>query len=122
MKHFKLYSVFILTLICHSILFGQSVKKEADGIVYNVPHSINGIKKLKLKVWSDNIIQVIATPSSEFSNRESLIITEKTSSTPVWKVEENDNQVVLSTSIVSVRIDKLTRSEEHTSELQSRQY
>ena len=108
MKRKILLSVFIVASIINSISFGQTFQKESDGIVYNPQSTINGIKKLKLKVWNDNVIQVIATPSSEFSNRESLIITEKPLTKPVWKVEENAQDIVLSTALVTVRIDKLT--------------
>lgn len=108
MKSLKILSVFILISIYSFLLFGQSFQKESDGIVYNARSAANGIKKIKLKVWSDNIIQVIATPSSEFSDRESLIITERSLPIPFWKVEEKGQNIVLSTASVSVRINRLT--------------
>ncbi len=108
MENTKLLSVIILISICTSLLLGQTFQKESDGIEFNASNNTNGIKKLKLKVLSDNIIQVIVTPSSKFSMRGSLIITEKLLTSPVWKVEENGKNIVLSTASVSVRIDKLT--------------
>ena len=108
MKYLTLLSVFILVTISNSLLLGQSLQKETDGIVYNSQTASNGIKKIKLKVWSDNIIEVVATPSDQFSNRKSLIITENPFTTPTWKVEENDKNILLSTISVTVRINKLT--------------
>ena len=108
MKNLTLLSVCILVTISNSLLLGQSFQKETDGIVYNSQTASNGIKKIKLKVWSDNIIEVVATPSDQFSNRKSLIITENPFTTPTWKVEENDINILLSTISVTVRINKLT--------------
>ena len=108
MKSLRIFSVIFLIPIFSSSLFGQSFQKESDGIVYNTPSAANGINKIRLKIWSDNIIQVIATPSSEFSNRESLIITEKSLPVPFWEVEENGQNIVLSTAVVSVHINRLT--------------
>lgn len=86
----------------------NSPTKGEDGIVVNVPNNSSGFKKIKLKVWSDKIIQVIVSPTDNFSNRESLIITEKISQTPQWKVKETKNAVTLSTDSISVHIDKKT--------------
>jgi alpha-D-xyloside xylohydrolase len=108
MKHLKLLSAYLFISTFSSLLFGQTFQKEPDGIVYNAPDNIHGIKKLKIKVWSDNIIQVIASPSGGLSNNESLIITEKSFPAPVWKTEDTDSMLVLSTASVSIRIDKLT--------------
>jgi alpha-D-xyloside xylohydrolase len=101
-----LLQVLILTAIYHAVLFGQTLQKETDGIVVTPPHSVNGIKKLKLKIWSDNIIQVIAAPADDFSNRGSLIVTEQPPHQPEWKLDETENQITVSTSSVSAFVDK----------------
>jgi alpha-D-xyloside xylohydrolase len=102
----RFLSPLFFTSICGSLLFGQTVQKQTDGIVVNPPNSVNGIKQLKLKILSDNIIQVIATPAADFSKRGSLIVTEKLLSTPTWKVDETENQITVSTSSLSARVDK----------------
>jgi alpha-D-xyloside xylohydrolase len=106
MKNLKLILAFILLSTSSSLLFGQTVQKDSDGIVYSSPGGKG--EKIKLKVWSDNIIQVISNPSGNFSTRESLIITEKSAATPVWKVSENDKLVEISTNSVIASIDKRT--------------
>lgn len=99
---------FLLLSIGNTLLFGQTFQKESDGIVYSAPASTNGVQKIKLKVWSQNIIQVIASPTTKLSSRESLIVTEKSFLKPIWNLEETENYIVLSTKVVSVKIDKHT--------------
>jgi hypothetical protein len=106
MKFLKLIFAFILVSTSSSLLSGQTIQKVSDGIVYSTPGGKG--EKIKLKVWSDNIIQVIANPTGTFSARESLIITEKPVSTPDWKVLETDKLVEVSTNSITTRIDKLT--------------
>lgn len=93
-------------LVCTTATFGQSVQKESDGIAVTLTHKVNGIKKLRLKVWSDNIIQVIAAPIDDFSIRGSLIITETAPSMTKWRLDETENQITVSTSSISARVDK----------------
>ena len=106
MRHLKLIIAFVLFIASYTLIMAQTVQKQSDGIVYTSPTGISG--KIKLKVWSDNIIQVISNPSGNFSTRESLIITDKLAVTPGWKVIENDNFVEVSTNSVTARIDKRT--------------
>jgi alpha-D-xyloside xylohydrolase len=87
-------------------MFGQLVQKESDGIVVVASENITGINKLKLKVWDDNIIQVISSPTNVFSIRESLIISGKAKLLTDWNVTEADNQVLLSTNSITAKVDK----------------
>lgn len=106
MKNLKLFLAFILFSTSSSLLSAQTVQKVSDGIVYTFPGGKG--EKIKLKVWSDNIIQVITNPTGDFSARESLIITEKPASAPEWRVIETDKLVEVSTNSVTASIDKLT--------------
>lgn len=92
--------------IHQSLLLGQTIQKQTDGIIFTSSHDLNGIKKLRLKIWDTNIIQVIASPTDDFSQRSSLIITETPPSTPKWKLDESEDLIVVSTSSVSARVDK----------------
>jgi alpha-D-xyloside xylohydrolase len=88
------------------MLFGQSIQKETDGVIITLSHDLNGIKKLRLKIWSASVIQVIAAPADSFSKRNSLIITETPPPAPKWKLDETEDQITVSTSSVSARVDK----------------
>jgi hypothetical protein len=64
-----------MMIACHGVLLPQTVQRQTDGITVTLSHPTNGVKKLKLRIWTDNILQVIASPTDEFSTRRSLIIT-----------------------------------------------
>ena len=98
--------IFLGFLICSSFMFGQSVQKESDGIAITVQEEVNGIKKLRIKVWDDNIIQVISSPTNEFSIRESLIISGEVKPSTEWNISETGDQLNLSTNSITAKIDK----------------
>lgn len=110
MNYLKLITTYILFSISCNWLTAQTIHKETNGIVYTPQSGTSG--KIKIKVWSDNIIQVIANSTGGFSTRESLIITEKLSPIPEWKVIETEKLVELTTNSITVHIDKLTSNVE----------
>jgi len=98
--------IYILLSFSLMLAQAQTIQKEQYGIVFTAPSNAFNIKKIKLKVWKDDIIQVVVSPKESFSERESLIITEKMNSSPHWNVEETDKEVLLRTQSVIARIDK----------------
>ncbi|MGD1045753.1 MAG: glycoside hydrolase family 31 protein [Bacteroidota bacterium] len=86
--------------------FCQSVQKQPDGIILTPPEEVNGIKKLRIKVWNDNIIQVISSPTNEFSSRESLIINGIEKPSAEWNFSETENRLNLLTNSITVKVDK----------------
>src|SRR5450759_2760764 len=93
-------------LIGSSHTFCQPVQKKPDGIIVTVPEEVNGIKKLRIKFWNDNIIQVISSPTNEFSSRESLIINGVEKPSTEWNLSETEKQLNLSTNSITVKVDK----------------
>jgi len=67
-----------LLFICFLLLFdgfsanGQVLHKEPDAVILDVSVNASGVKRLKLIVWSDCIIQVIASPDNTFRENEKL--------------------------------------------------
>ncbi|RPI02581.1 MAG: DUF5110 domain-containing protein [Ignavibacteriae bacterium] len=99
--------VFILSiLIGNTHSFCQSVQREPDGIIVTPPGEVNGIKKLRIKVWDDNIIQVISSPTEHYSQRESLIITGVENPSTTWNISESESRLIVSTNSVTVNVDK----------------
>lgn len=98
----------IYILFSFSVMFTQAeiILKEQDEVVFTAPSNTFNIKKIKLKVWKDDIIQVIVSPKESFSDRKSLIITEKINDIPQWNVEETNKEFILHTQSVIARIDK----------------
>jgi len=100
----------ILILFSVGVMFSQAqtIQKVQDGIVYTVPTNENHMKKIKLKVWTDNIVQVITSPTDNFSTKESLVVTEKLSMPTDWKVNETEKMISLTTKSIEVQIEKQT--------------
>ena len=59
-----------LTLSCAKPTF----EKLADGVVVHLQSKEGQAKQVKLRVVSDDIIQVIASPVDSFSTRKSLMV------------------------------------------------
>lgn len=102
----KLLIVIICLAISSLSIFGQSFQKDANGLTINNPKSINGIIKLKINVQSNNVLQIIATPASEFSIRKSLVVTDKIQKPAIWEAGENQSQIILSTTSIIAKVDK----------------
>ncbi len=79
--------------------------KTADGVVV-YPQKAN-TKAVALKVWSDKIIQVIASPANEATADTSFMIAAKKTATP-FTVKENNNAVVVATKQLLAIADKQT--------------
>jgi len=82
-------------------------KKQPDGIIIEIKsETITDASLVEIKVCTENIIHVIATPEKTFSNRKSLMV-DKTEWKPVpWSVKEEGNEIVLSTSKVIVKVHR----------------
>ena len=102
----RLLPVFLSISVLNPVLLGQTLQKQTDGITVTLSHDVNGIQKLRLKIWDQNIIQVIATPTDHFSQRSSLIMTETPPPTPHWRLEETEDQIIVSTPSISARVDR----------------
>ena len=87
---------------------GQSLRKEPGGIVITTVKNNNVIRQIKLKVWDNNIIQVVVSPVDTFSNRKSLIVTEEFQISSKWQANENDSIIILSTDSILAVFDKNT--------------
>ena len=98
--------VLLSILIGNSHTFCQSVQKGLDGIIVIAPEEVNGIKKLRLKVWDNNIIQVVSSPANEFSSRESLIMNGVEKPSTEWNVSGTGDQLNLLTNSITVKVDK----------------
>ena len=91
----------LLFLLAGFSLFASNVVKDENGITYKT-----GTGFIRLQVWSDNVIRVLVSPVQEPRLRNSLIVVSTPENGVKWSVEENDNEVVLSTGQVTAKIDK----------------
>jgi alpha-D-xyloside xylohydrolase len=75
-----------------------------NGIVVNIKQSqTNGVRKVRLKVLSNELVRVSATPLNEFPDDSSLIVLPGIQSVP-FAIVETDDTVVLSTSRIKVLV------------------
>jgi len=86
----------------------QSFQREQQGLCYQSIVTRGIQQKIRLTVWNDNIIQVVITCDQDFSEKESLIITEKSNINSRFVVAENDTEIVLSAGKARACIDKRT--------------
>jgi alpha-D-xyloside xylohydrolase len=88
----------------------QSAKvyKAADGVVVEINNPGESTKRVRLKVISEDIIRVSATPADSFSTEESLMVLPAAQTDVSWSLVETDTIVVLSTSSLRARIHRAT--------------
>jgi len=93
----KLFQTLILgcALVIVMTACSERYKKTENGIIVT-PNAEASLKKIRLQVISSDIIRVTATAEETFSTDTSLITIPQSSYTD-WKVEENDNSVIIST-------------------------
>jgi alpha-D-xyloside xylohydrolase len=102
-KHWQ--TILILSTFFSSCINSTGYEKQADGIIFKIKkHKETDARRIKLQVCSENIIHILATAGNSFSHRPSLMV-DKTDWPPVpWTVREEDQQVELSTSKITVRV------------------
>ncbi len=66
--------------------------------------------KMRLQVYSENILRITVTPTDSFPKRKSLIVPEKAESAAKWKLKESPGSLSLVTSGLRVRWNRTTES------------
>ncbi len=74
-----------------------------DGVLIKLTKATD-VRSIKLEVISENIIHVLASPTSKFSKDKSLMIVDREKTEVDWNLEEIENNLVLSTSKLKVEI------------------
>jgi len=81
MKRINVFGIVVFFCL-NATLNAQSFREEKNGLCYDSYETGGMHQKIRLTVWDSNIIRVAITRNEDFSDRESLIITEKSKSTP----------------------------------------
>lgn len=106
MKHLLLFpAAIILLTMCSQTTWqknenGVTIKLKPAGI--SVPH------QMKLEVINDNIIHVIASPVSGFSDEKSLCVIDQALPAPGFDVRQSVDSVVLSTATIKAKVSLST--------------
>ncbi len=84
-------------------------EKVADGVVVNLKGKTGqDARKLKIEVFSDGIIHVIASPVKGFSKEKSLIVLPTAGEVPPFDVQEFGDSIVVSTSLLKTTVSLTT--------------
>jgi alpha-D-xyloside xylohydrolase len=86
-----------------------SFNKDKDGITCNLEKGL-----MKVKICTDNIVEVKYTSLPLFLDKPSLVITNEWKDTPGFTITENTGEIVLTTSKVMVIINKENNSVRYT--------
>lgn len=98
-------------VLCAPALFAQTktFQPVADGIVvYPVAAFSGGVQMVKLQVMNDAIIRVVASPTKELPNRQSLVIIPQAQKVRGWKVTSSKDSVFLSTQQLQAHVSLTT--------------
>jgi len=105
----KKNSIRLSCFLC--VLFAVScakpdIEKTDDGVKISINESTSGgIKSLKLNVLSENVVQVLASATDDFSERKSLSIIEQTGDPVDFSIVQNANTITISTSNLSAKVN-----------------
>ncbi|MBZ4658075.1 MAG: Alpha-D-xyloside xylohydrolase [Methermicoccus sp.] len=108
----NLYSIIIIFLsfvLFSSSCASKSFQKIENGIILSIKEKDSiPAQKIKIEVVNDRILHVLATADKNFSQEKSLITVPNLQYTDKFKVRETDKEVVLSTDLLRVTVNKST--------------
>src|SRR3990172_12152632 len=109
MKSEKKIAFILFSLLLLPMTGGYAYERTSDGILLRLQNSQStGVQVLKLKVYADDILQVLALPGDSASAPASLIVDDKKSEDVEFKVEDADSGIHLMTNKLDVFIDGQT--------------
>ena len=115
MKLFVLKSKLIMSLLTFVILTAStqakvvSFTKDTDGITCTLDKGL-----MKVKICLDNIVEVKYTSLPLFLDKPSLVITNEWKITPVFSVNENANEIIITTASLKVIVNRQNNSVRYT--------
>jgi alpha-D-xyloside xylohydrolase len=86
-----------------------SYKKDGDGITCTLDKGL-----MKVKICLDNIVEVKYTSLPLFLDKPSLVVINEWKTTPVFAVNENANEIVITTASLMVIVNKQSNSIKYT--------
>lgn len=105
-KIYKLLILFLMIFLLSQTCIG--FERLDDGIILHLKKSNqNDVELLKVQVYNDEIIHVIATAEKNISSRSSLMVDKTKWSSASFNTNEQDDYIVLSTKKLSVKINKV---------------
>ena len=110
--NYKALAALFVLLLTTSIVSDASVlsfKKDVDGIALALDKGL-----MKVKICTDNVVEVKYTIHPTFPAKESLVINNQWKTTPKFTVSETTGEIVISTSKLKIKINKESNSVTYT--------
>ena len=111
MKHFASNVPLLLLVLFFSFLNNTaqakvvSFNKNEEGITFTLDKGL-----MKIKVCTDNVVEVKYTELPIFLDKPSLVVTNVWKTTPNFTVTENANEIVITTTVLNVIVNKQSSS------------
>jgi alpha-D-xyloside xylohydrolase len=110
LKHkFSLVALAILLFATTAQATVVTFTKDTDGITCKLD---NGL--MKVKICLDNIVEVKYTSLPLFLDKPSLVVTNEWKNTPVFTVTENSREIIITTAILKIFVNRQTNSVKYT--------
>jgi alpha-D-xyloside xylohydrolase len=103
MKNTLLAKIIVCALLLNACTQKSQVEKTADGIIVKLD-ALGSERLVQLKVISEKIIQVLASPADSISSEKSLIVLPEAQKETAWTVEENSDHIILTTASLRARV------------------
>jgi len=110
--HMKIFSVLLLICFTSFQFAGASVKsykKDTDGVTCILDKGI-----MKVKICKDDIAEVKYTFMNSFPPKTSLVINNTWIDKPTFNVSEKENQIIVSTKKIKIKINRATNAITYT--------
>src|SRR5208283_5438228 len=82
-----------------------SYAKNSDGVTFTLDKGI-----MKVKICKDDIIEVKYTTLPDFPSKPSLVVNNEWTATSKFDVAESSDEIIISTSRMKIKVNKLTNS------------
>jgi alpha-D-xyloside xylohydrolase len=107
-------NLFFIMLTCFTSLQAanasvKSYKKDADGVTFSLDKGI-----MKVKICKDDIVEVKYTFMNSFPAKTSPVINNTWIDKPVYSISEKQNEIVISTKKIKIKINKATNAITYT--------
>lgn len=107
-RNFVYLIVLLFIFSCRPSLI-ENYDKEPDEVIISLNQKKPGVpRKIKLKVVSEKIIQVMGTPGDKFPADSSLMVIDNLQKNVLWDLAENKDYLILTTSALQVKLSKQT--------------
>ncbi|QJD94392.1 DUF5110 domain-containing protein [Mucilaginibacter robiniae] len=107
-KHCTFWALLIVSVFCGATkaqVLTKPYSQIEGGIVVIVPHSLNGVRLVRLQPVNASIIHVTLTPDSAFNDSPSLMAVLQQHSTTKFSIQYSNSEVALTTDSVKAVVD-----------------